>query len=109
MQTIQVTIDEPLLAQVDQAIRDLKVTRSEFICEALKQTLRQHRITTLERKHEEGYFKRPPSEHELKEWAEEQCWERDESSNFFRLDTSPLKVMMFMVNLSATHALATGR
>ncbi|MCI0397640.1 MAG: ribbon-helix-helix domain-containing protein [Chloroflexi bacterium] len=41
MKTIQVTIDESLLAKVDQVSQDLNTTRSAFIREALKLALEQ--------------------------------------------------------------------
>lgn len=55
MKTIQMTIDEPLLEEVDHVIRDPGTPRSSFIRSALQPALRQHAISRLERQHAEGY------------------------------------------------------
>ena len=63
--TIQTTIDEPLLQQIDEAIRRLKITRSAFIRNALQQALRQLQIRLLEEKHAAGYARHPINEGEF--------------------------------------------
>jgi metal-responsive CopG/Arc/MetJ family transcriptional regulator len=75
MRTIQMTIDEPLLKEVDQVSQALKTTRSEFIREALKLALQQHRIAQLERQHAAGYAAHPQEPGEVAEWELEQVWE----------------------------------
>ena len=74
MRTIQMTIDEPLLKEVDQASRSLQTTRSEFIRAALKLALQRHRITQLEHQHEAGYTAHPQPSAEIAEWEAEQSW-----------------------------------
>lgn len=74
MKTIQMTIDEPLLEEVDHVIRDLKTTRSAFIRSALQLALRQHAISRLEREHSEGYAKHPVEPGEFDIWEPEQAW-----------------------------------
>ena len=74
MKTIQMTIDEPLLSEVDRVIKDLDTTRSAFIRDALQLALRQHRIAQMERKHAEGYAKHPPQPGEFDSWEDEQVW-----------------------------------
>ena len=74
MKTIQMTIDEPLLAEVDQTIRSLDTTRSAFIREALQLALRKHRIAQLERQHAEGYARHPVEPGEFDIWEGEQVW-----------------------------------
>jgi metal-responsive CopG/Arc/MetJ family transcriptional regulator len=59
MKTIQMTIDEPLLIEVDRVSQALKTNRSEFIREALKLALRHQKIIELERSHAEGYARHP--------------------------------------------------
>ncbi len=59
LKTIRMTIDEPLLEEVDRVIRDLKTTRSAFIRSALQLALRQHAISQLEQQHAEGYARQP--------------------------------------------------
>ncbi len=74
MKTIQMTIDEPLLAQVDQAIKGLEMTRSAFIREALELALRHYQILEMERKHAAGYARRPVEPGEFDIWTAEQAW-----------------------------------
>ena len=74
MKTIQMTIDEPLLEEVDEVIQDLKTTRSAFIRSALQLALRQHAIAKLERQHAEGYGKHPVTPGEFDVWESEQAW-----------------------------------
>lgn len=74
MKTIQMTIDEPLLAEVDRTIQILETTRSAFIREALQLALQRQRIVEMERRHAEGYARHPakPGEFEIPE--SEHAW-----------------------------------
>ncbi|MGA2404934.1 MAG: ribbon-helix-helix domain-containing protein [Syntrophobacteraceae bacterium] len=74
MKTIQMTIDEPLLDEVDHVIRDLKTTRSAFIRSALQLVLRQYAISKSEQQHREGYARRPAEPGEFDIWESEQVW-----------------------------------
>ena len=74
MKTIQVTIDESLLAEVDQVTKSLDTTRSAFVREALQLALQQHKIAQLERLHAEGYARHPVEPGEFDVWEVEQAW-----------------------------------
>lgn len=74
MKTIQMTIDEPLLAEVDEMIQTLNTTRSAFIREALELALRRHTIADMEKKHAEGYTRHPVEPGEFDAWEDEQAW-----------------------------------
>ena len=74
MKTVQMTIDEGLLSEVDQVIRSLKTTRSAFIREALQLALRNYHIDMLERQHAKGYARYPETASDAAEWAAEQDW-----------------------------------
>jgi len=74
MKTIQMTIDEPLLAEVDEAISSLNITRSAFIREALMLALQRCKVAQLERKHAEGYVRHPIEPGEFDVWEAEQAW-----------------------------------
>ena len=74
MKTIQIRIDEPLLHKVDLAIRDLKISRSTFIREALKSALQKYEIHKLEERHAKGYAKYPVEKGEFDIWQDEQIW-----------------------------------
>jgi len=74
MKTIQMTIDESLLADVDKVTEDLKTSRSAFIRDALRLALRQHVIHRLEEEHARGYAAHPAKVDELEAWEAEQAW-----------------------------------
>ena len=74
MKTIQMTIGEPLLAEVDRVIQTLNTTRSAFIREALERALLRHTIAEMERKHADGYARHPVEPGEFDVWEDEQTW-----------------------------------
>jgi metal-responsive CopG/Arc/MetJ family transcriptional regulator len=74
MKTIQMTIDEPLLEEVDRLTTQLKTTRSAFIREALLTAIRKHTIALLEKQDEQGYARYPEEPGEFDVWAGEQAW-----------------------------------
>ena len=74
MKTIQMTIDENLLADVDRAVDEMGTNRSLFIRKALQSALRQHAVEKLEARHASGYAEQPPVDDEVMEWAGEQVW-----------------------------------
>ena len=74
MKTIQMTIDEELLAQVDQATQTLHTTRSAFIRSALQLALQQYAIQQLEQQHANGYARFPVQPGEFDIWESEQSW-----------------------------------
>ena len=74
MKTIQMTIDEPLLVKVDRTIKELNMTRSAFIREALELALRHYQILEMEKRHAEGYAQHPVEPNEFDSWQDEQAW-----------------------------------
>ena len=74
MKTIQMTIDEKLLADVDRAVDEMGTNRSLFIRKALQSALRQHAIEKLEARHAAGYAQQPSEDEEVAEWLSEQLW-----------------------------------
>ncbi len=75
MKTIQMTIDEPLLVEVDQAVQSLDSTRSAFIREALQIALQRVKTRQMEQIHAHGYDKHPVQPGEFDIWESEQSWE----------------------------------
>ncbi len=73
MKTIQMTIDEVLLARVNQVTRSLGITRSAFIREALEHALHRLAIIELEREHIAGYERYPVKAGEFDVWESEQA------------------------------------
>lgn len=74
MKTVQMTLDEDLIASVDKAAKRLGTSRSAFARQALKSALKDIRMRELEEKHREGYKRKPVKRGEFHEWEAEQVW-----------------------------------
>jgi metal-responsive CopG/Arc/MetJ family transcriptional regulator len=74
MKTVQMTLDEDLVARVDRAARRLKTTRSEFTRQALRAALKQVTTRQREAQHRRGYAAHPAERDEFSGWASEQVW-----------------------------------
>jgi len=74
MKTIQITIDEQLLNDVDKAVAELGASRSAFIRDAVQLALRRLSLRELEERHAAGYAREPVSTDEFDGWEEEQVW-----------------------------------
>ena len=75
MKTVQMTLDEDLIGDVDRVVKRLGTTRSAFTREALRSAIEEVHIKQLERKHREGYRRRPIRRDEFGIWEKEQIWE----------------------------------
>ena len=75
METIQLTIDESLLAEVQRATTALHMTPSDFMRVALERALEQREIIAKERQDADGYARNPQNPEEIEEWESEQDWE----------------------------------
>jgi metal-responsive CopG/Arc/MetJ family transcriptional regulator len=74
MRTVQMTLDEDLVKAVDNAAKQLGTTRSAFTRKALRDALERIRVRELERKHREGYARKPSRPEEFAVWESEQVW-----------------------------------
>jgi metal-responsive CopG/Arc/MetJ family transcriptional regulator len=74
MKTVQMTLNEDLLTTVDKVVKRLGTTRSAFTRQALKAALKEVRTGDLERKHREGYKRKPIRPKEFGDWEAEQVW-----------------------------------
>ena len=78
MRTVQMTLDEKLVSQVEQVIRELKISRSGFTRQALQDALERYRIHKLEEQHRKGYVAHPSGKNgtnnEFTIWEAEQEW-----------------------------------
>jgi metal-responsive CopG/Arc/MetJ family transcriptional regulator len=74
MRTVQMTLDPELVSQVDRVARRLGLTRSGFTRRALRAALEQLRVKDLERRHREGYRRKPVRRGEFDAWTSEQVW-----------------------------------
>ncbi len=74
MKTIQMTIEENLLSEVDEAIEALQTSRSAFIRHALREAIQKYKIHQMEEQHRLGYEKYPVQPGEFDVWLEKQVW-----------------------------------
>ncbi len=74
MRTIQMTLDDALVTEVDATVRKLHTTRSAFARKALKEAIEQININMLEKKHKKGYAGKPVNKAEFSAWESEQEW-----------------------------------
>jgi antitoxin component of RelBE/YafQ-DinJ toxin-antitoxin module len=74
METIQLTIDESLLAEMNRATNALQMTPSDFMRVALERALQQREIIANERQHAQAYLAQPQQPEEITEWQDEQEW-----------------------------------
>lgn len=77
MKTIQMTLDEELVEEVDRAARELGTSRSAFTREALRASLARRRTRELENRQRAGYRRHPVAQGEFDVWEEEQSWGDD--------------------------------
>jgi metal-responsive CopG/Arc/MetJ family transcriptional regulator len=77
MKTIQMTIEESLLEEIDLLVNQLDTTRSAFIRQALRESLQRQKIAEMERKHIEGYLRYPEQPEEFDLWDEVRDWGPD--------------------------------
>jgi len=74
MKTIQMTIEENLLKEVDKIVTLSGKTRSEFTRQALIKAISEYKNSILEKKQIEGYKKNPVKIGEFSDWETEQAW-----------------------------------
>lgn len=77
MQTVQIVLDETLLAAADEAARRAKLNRSALVREALRQYLNRLRVQELERRDREGYERLPDDAGDLEPWERAAAWPDD--------------------------------
>jgi metal-responsive CopG/Arc/MetJ family transcriptional regulator len=74
MRTIQMTLDDDLVKAVDHVSKQLHKSRSAFTRKALREALSRYNLEQLERKHRQGYERRPVTADEFSVWETEQTW-----------------------------------
>jgi Arc/MetJ family transcription regulator len=74
VKTVQMTIDEDLIAEVDRAAAAQGKNRSAFTRDALRAALAGARVRELEERHRLGYQRQPVQPGELDDWEAEQVW-----------------------------------
>jgi len=74
MRTIQMTLDDDLVAAVDRVSKELRTSRSAFARKALRDALERCTLEQLERRHRRGYERYPVAVDEFSVWETEQAW-----------------------------------
>lgn len=74
MRTIQMTLDDDLVRDVDRVSKQLHTNRSAFTRKALREALSRHRLEQLELQHRKGYEREPVADDEFSVWESEQTW-----------------------------------
>jgi metal-responsive CopG/Arc/MetJ family transcriptional regulator len=76
MKTVSIAVDEQLLEQIDAVAQARRQKRSEILCEAARQWLKQQRIKTLVKQDRRGYRKQPVQPDEFGPLLRAQKWGR---------------------------------
>ena len=74
MRTVQMTLEPELVAQIDQTAKHLGLSRSAFARRAFAAAIERLRTQELERRHAEGYGRKPVRRGEFAVWTSEQAW-----------------------------------
>lgn len=74
MKTVQMTLDEDLIKQIDKIIKKLGITRSAFARSAFKAAISDIIEKKMEFKHQQGYIHEPVRSGEFKAWESKQVW-----------------------------------
>ncbi|MBN2440517.1 MAG: ribbon-helix-helix protein, CopG family [Spirochaetales bacterium] len=74
MKTIQMTLDEELIKEIDVEIKKMGTTRSAFTRNALRNFLNYLHNLELEEKHRTGYKNTPAKPNEFDVWEDEHVW-----------------------------------
>jgi metal-responsive CopG/Arc/MetJ family transcriptional regulator len=77
VKTIQVVMEERLLAALDQAAKQDDVNRSALIRQSVTEMLRRRRIAALEKLDREAYARIPDDPEEHRFWSEQAVWPDD--------------------------------
>jgi metal-responsive CopG/Arc/MetJ family transcriptional regulator len=75
MRTVQMTLEEELVDAVDRVAKKLGTTRSGFTREALRAALTRSKEREKERRHRDGYLRKPSRRGECEMWEGEQVWD----------------------------------
>jgi predicted transcriptional regulator len=77
MKTVQMTLDEALVREVDRVAKRLGTTRSAFARQALREALKRLGVRELEARQRDGYARKPLKTSEFAAWEGEQVWPDD--------------------------------
>jgi metal-responsive CopG/Arc/MetJ family transcriptional regulator len=75
VRTVQMTLDDDLVKEVDRVSKELDTNRSAFTRKALREATARYRIEQMELSHKKGYERNPVINDEFSIWEPEQAWE----------------------------------
>jgi metal-responsive CopG/Arc/MetJ family transcriptional regulator len=78
VRTVQMTLDEELVKEVDEMAARQGTTRSAFTRDALRAALDRAREADMEKRHRVGYERQPLTPEETAGWDEAQAWDDDD-------------------------------
>jgi len=76
MKTVSIAIDEHLLEQIDAVAQARHQKRSELLCEAARQWLKQQQLKALVKRDQKGYRRHPVQPAEFGPLIQAQRWGR---------------------------------
>jgi metal-responsive CopG/Arc/MetJ family transcriptional regulator len=74
LKTIQITLPQELLSEIDRTVTELDTNRSAFARKAFEDALFRARIEQMERQDAEGYALQPQDADEIALWESIQDW-----------------------------------
>ena len=74
LKTIQITLSQELLSEIDRTVAELDTNRSAFARQAFEDALLRLRIAQLERQDAEAYARQPHDPEEIALWQRVQAW-----------------------------------
>ena len=74
MKSIQMTIEDSLLQEIDEAVKALDTTRSAFLRDAAKIRLLKLKFAEMDRQYAESFTRLPIQPDEFEDWGEIQNW-----------------------------------
>lgn len=74
LKVVHITLPETLLARIDRATADLKISRSDFARQALEDALFRLDLMEMEQRNAEAYTQHPQDPEEVAAWQSLQDW-----------------------------------
>lgn len=74
MKTIQMTLDDDLVIELDSIVKENNTNRSAFTRDALRKAITYYRQLKLAEQHRKGYQRHPVKPDEFSIWEDEQAW-----------------------------------
>jgi len=74
MRTIQMTLDDDLVHELDSIVKESNTNRSAFARDALRKAITYYHQLKLAEKHRKGYLEHPVQDDEFSDWEGEQAW-----------------------------------